>query len=69
MNLTEVQYKQIREELLKDVLKHCELTPTSCQGPRGQQGLPGVPVVNLTEVQYKGQTTKNMLHCAAIMNG
>ena len=31
VNLTDVQYKQIRDELLKHVLKHCELTPTSCQ--------------------------------------
>ena len=31
VNLTEVQYKQLRDELLKDLLKHCELTPTSCQ--------------------------------------
>ena len=33
VNLTDVQYKQLREELLKDLLKHCELTPTSCQVP------------------------------------
>ena len=33
LNLTEVQYKQLREELLKDLLKHCELAPTSCQVP------------------------------------
>ena len=33
VNLTEVQYKQIRYELLKDLLKHCELTATSCQVP------------------------------------
>ena len=31
VNLTEVQYKQIREELLKDVPKRCELPPTTCK--------------------------------------
>ena len=31
VNLTEVQYKQICEELLKDVPKRCELPPTSCK--------------------------------------
>ena len=31
VNLTEVQYKQIRDELLKDVPKRCELPPTSCK--------------------------------------
>ena len=30
VNLTDAQYKQITEELLKDVLKRCEL-PTSCK--------------------------------------
>ena len=35
--------------------------------PRGQQGPPGVSVVNLTEVQYKGQTIQ-LLHCAAILD-
>ena len=37
--------------------------------PRTNMGPPGVSEVNLTEVQYKGQTTKNiqLLHCAAIM--
>ena len=31
VNLTDAQYKQIREELLKEVPKHCELPPTSCK--------------------------------------
>ena len=31
VNLTEAQYKQIKEELLKDVPKRCELPPTSCE--------------------------------------
>ena len=31
VNLTEAQYKQIKEELLKDVPKRCELLPTSCK--------------------------------------
>ena len=31
VNLTEAQYKQIKEELLKDVPKRCELPPTSCK--------------------------------------
>ena len=31
VNLTDAQYKQIKEELLKDVPKRCELRPTSCK--------------------------------------
>ena len=31
VNLTEAQYKQIKDELLKDVPKRCELPPTSCK--------------------------------------
>ena len=31
VNLTEAQYKQIKEELLKDVPKCCQLSPTSCK--------------------------------------
>ena len=44
--------------------------PPGPPGPRGQRGPPAVSVVNLTEVQYKGQTTKNiqLLHCAAILD-
>ena len=44
--------------------------PPGPSGPRGRPGPPGVSVVNLTDAQYKGQTTKNvqLLHCAAIMD-
>ena len=44
--------------------------PPGPPGPRGRPGPPGVSVVNLTEVQYKGQSTKNiqLLHCAAILD-
>ena len=31
VNLTDAQYKQITEELLKDIPKRCELQPTSCK--------------------------------------
>ena len=31
VNLTDIQYKQITEELLKDILKCCEFLPTSCK--------------------------------------
>ena len=44
--------------------------PPGPPGPRGRPGPPGVSVVSLTDVQYKGQTTKNiqLLHCGAILD-
>ena len=44
--------------------------PPGPPGPRGRSGPPGVSVVNLTEVQYNGQTTKKIqpIQCAAILD-
>ena len=40
--------------------------PPGPPGPRGRPGPPGVSVVNLTDAQYKGQTTKNACTAATL---